>query len=578
MREKTKTNTNTKAKAKGFQLKLIALTIVPLLIASVIICAVSIVKMSNSMTNLSKEKVESVARAIVECYDGLYPGNWEYEGGVLSKGGENVTAAYGMLDKIYEEDGVHCTIFYGDTRVLTTIKDENGKRLEGTKAGEQVIQTVLENGESYFSTNTEINGEEYYSFYEPLKNSDDRIVGMFFVGVTRATVNDMLNGTIGSLLITTIIVLLIDAGIVLWASMKIAKAINNCTKAIVELESGTLDIHAEVESLNKNDELGILAESINALAEKFREITGKIKSGTDVMRENIETMSGVAENTNDSIEEISRAIEDVAKGATEQAGDTQDAVNGIDDMGMSVDAIAGEIEALAEFAGNAQKTSEKAGNTMQELLHINTETKESVDRIVEQSRSNMEAAAKIQDIVKVISDIASQTNLLSLNASIEAARAGEMGKGFAVVALEVGNLAESSSESAKEIENIIKDLVEKISETSELTDALNSNTNDQIAKLEETSKDFEGMRADVGKIFDETAEIQAEIEKIAQVKENIVQIIEGLSAISEENAASSEETTASANIVVASMAELHQSAQKIGVLAEELAELVAYFK
>lgn len=576
MREKT--NTNTKAKAKGFQLKLIALTIVPLLIASVIICAVSIVKMSNSMTNLSKEKVESVARAIVECYDGLYPGNWEYEGGVLSKGGENVTAAYGMLDKIYEEDGVHCTIFYGDTRVLTTIKDENGKRLGGTKAGEQVIQTVLENGESYFSTNTEINGEEYYSFYEPLKNSDDRIVGMFFVGVTRATVNDMLNGTIGSLLITTIIVLLIDAGIVLWASMKIAKAINNCAKAIVELESGTLDIHAEVESLNKNDELGILAESINALAEKFREITGKIKSGTDVMRENIETMSGVAENTNDSIEEVSRAIEDVAKGATEQAGDTQDAVNGIDDMGMSVDAIAGEIEALAEFAGNAQKTSEKAGNTMQELLHINTETKESVDRIVEQSRSNMEAAAKIQDIVKVISDIASQTNLLSLNASIEAARAGEMGKGFAVVALEVGNLAESSSESAKEIENIIKDLVEKISETSELTDALNSNTNDQIAKLEETSKDFEGMRADVGKIFDETAEIQAEIEKIAQVKENIVQIIEGLSAISEENAASSEETTASANIVVASMAELHQSAQKIGVLAEELAELVAYFK
>lgn len=576
MREKT--NTNTKAKAKGFQLKLIALTIVPLLIASVIICAVSIVKMSNSMTNLSKEKVESVARAIVECYDGLYPGNWEYEGGVLSKGGENVTAAYGMLDKIYEEDGVHCTIFYGDTRVLTTIKDENGKRLEGTKTGEQVIQTVLENGESYFSTNTEINGEEYYSFYEPLKNSDDRIVGMFFVGVTRATVNDMLNGTIGSLLITTIIVLLIDAGIVLWASMKIAKAINNCAKAIVELESGTLDIHAEVESLNKNDELGILAESINALAEKFREITGKIKSGTDVMRENIETMSGVAENTNDSIEEVSRAIEDVAKGATEQAGDTQDAVNGIDDMGMSVDAIAGEIEALAEFAGNAQKTSEKAGNTMQELLHINTETKESVDRIVEQSRSNMEAAAKIQDIVKVISDIASQTNLLSLNASIEAARAGEMGKGFAVVALEVGNLAESSSESAKEIENIIKDLVEKISETSELTDALNSNTNDQIAKLEETSKDFEGMRADVGKIFDETAEIQAEIEKIAQVKENIVQIIEGLSAISEENAASSEETTASANIVVASMAELHQSAQKIGVLAEELAELVAYFK
>lgn len=569
---------NTKAKGQGFRLKLIALTIIPLMIASVVICAMSIVKMSNSMTNLSEEKVESVAKALLAAYDGLYPGDWDYGGGVLSKGGKNVTAAYGMLDKIYEEDGVQCTIFYGDTRVLTTIKDEDGKRLEGTKAGDEVIQVVLENGESYFSKNTVINGEKYYSFYEPLKNSNDAIVGMFFVGVTKAAVDGMLQKTIGSLVATSVVVILIDVCVVLWASMKIAKAINNCVNAVVELESGTLDIHAEVDAINQKDELGILAASINALADRFRQITGKIKSSTDVMRENIVTMSDVTENTNTSIEEVTRAIEDVARGATEQAGDTQDAAIGIDNMGASVDTIAEQVGALADSASNAQKTSEKAEETMQELLHINTETKESVDRIVEQSRDNMEAAAKIQDIVNVITDIASQTNLLSLNASIEAARAGEMGKGFAVVALEVGQLADSSSESAKEIENIIKDLVEKISETSELTDVLNNNTNDQIAKLEETSRDFEGMRMDVAKIFDETAEIQAEIEKIAGIKVKIVQIIEGLSAISQENAASSEETTASANVVVASMEELSQSAQRIGELAEELGEFVAYFK
>lgn len=564
---------------RGLNIKLLVLTLLPALLVGVATLLISVSRMRSGMNDLSRERVVSLCNALKQSYVQMYRGNWEYNADtkILYKGVYNISDTYSMLDKISEEDNVEITIFWGDTRVITTVRNDDGSRFVNTQAGEAAINATLKGGEEYFNPNTVINGKPYYSYYSPLTNNDGSIVGMFFVGVPSDNVNSLINNASLSVLLVVIFLLVGTCVVVLFIALNLIKTINSCVNAVVTMEAGNLNVNAEVGFFDRGDELGMLAESINKMAGHFKSIIGDIKSGSNVMKGNADTLTGVAENTHASIDEVSRAIEDVANGATAQASDTQDAALNIEAMSTSIESIVEEIDGLAAAADSAQNTSESAKKAMQELIYINEETKTSVEKIVQQSEINVQAAARIQEVVEVISDIASQTNLLSLNASIEAARAGEQGKGFSVVALEVGKLADNSSKSAEEIERIIKELVQNISETSNLTTLLDQNAKQQIEKLQGTRKDFDGVVQNVNLMFEKTMSVQREIAKINEIRGKIEEIIENLSAVSEENAASSEETTASATMVVQSMQQLNASTQEINTLAMDLANVISYF-
>lgn len=564
-------------KPKGMKAKLLLLALLPAFIAGLLLFVISTNKMSNSLSEVSETRVENICNALAEAYESLYEGDWNYDGSNFTKGEKDLYATYDLLDKVYEEDDVNVTIFYGDTRVMSTVRGEDGERFVNTKAGETVIETVLNKGETYHDKNTVINGEKYYSYYRPIKNSDGTVVGMFFVGIpTEKITNDIKHASL-AILIALIILLAIVVVVVIFVAWNFIKTIQSCASSVVTMAEGDLNVEAKVGFFNKGDELDELAHSINDMANRFRGVTGEIRSSADVMNEDAATMAGIAQNTHTSIDEVSRAIEDVAYGATKQAADTQDTVSSMEDMSQSIEKIVEEVNELSSAADNTQATSEGAKKVMEELLKINEETNESVEKIVTQSEINVNAAARIQQVVNVISDIASQTSLLSLNASIEAARAGEQGKGFSVVALEVGQLAQESSKSAAEIETIIQELVENISKTSDLTDVLNVNTKQQIEKLETTQKDFNTVFADVNLMFEKTLNVQAEIVKINEIRLQIEDVIQSLSALSQENAAASEETTASIEVVVHSMEELNASTQEISELAAKLKEVISYF-
>ena len=569
-----------KKKNSGLKLKLYLLTVAPVVLLGLLLFIISERQMSNSLQSMASTRLDNVCEALAQAYDTMYEGDWAYdeESDSFTKGEHDLYATYDLLDAIYSESGIHVTIFFGDTRRMTTVRGDGGARFVNTTAGEAAISTVLKKGQTFFSDNTTINNEIYFSYYTPLTNADGSVVGMLFAGSPRADVMNLVNSSLRVIFIGTILLVIFDVIGVSLLTINLVKTINNCVDAVVTLEAGTLHVHAEVGFFNRNDELGLLAKSINSMAARFLNITEQIRNSSDVLKKNSDTLADVTERTNTSIDEVTRAIEDVSNGASSQANDTQDAAANISDMGVSIETIVSDIDGLAAAAEQSQKTSRHAKEAMAELLDINMETANSVEKIVQQSEINVSAAARIQEVVNVISNIASETNLLSLNASIEAARAGEQGRGFGVVALEVGKLADNSSQSAAEIEGIIKELVKNIEETSELTELLNMNTKNQIDKLETTREDFDIVLENVNRMFENTLAVQAEIEKINSIRKKIDGIVESLSALSEENAASSQETTSSASIVTESMEQLSQSTQQINSLATELAEIISYFK
>lgn len=559
-----------------FSVLLVMLTMLPMVVLSVVSFVMSVTKLKNSLEESNKQAVESVCFSLMESYNTMYEGDWRMINGDLYKGANYLGHTQDLLNRFLDERQLNVTLFYGDTRVLTTLKDANGDYIVGTKADEKVSAQVL-GGEGYFDENLKVNGVDSYVAYEPLRNMDGSVAGMVFVGYPRTVAQKAVNNAILSLIASYVIVLAIILVIVIILVRVIVRAMTNLSSAVTKLRSGDLNVELHVDSLNAKNEIGALADNVNSLVVNLRDIMGGIRRDAETLNDCSVQLSGSVDTTVSAIDQVTKAIEEVAEGSTTQAQDTAGAMANIEELNATLDIITDKVVTLSQMSDETKNVSTKAKETMAELIDINTQTKSDIDNIVEQSEKNVEAVNKINVILKTIEEISSQTNLLSLNASIEAARAGEAGRGFAVVAKEIGSLAESSASAAREIQEIIVSLVEDIQKTSSLSDVLNESATKQLGKIQDTREMFNRVLSAIGEISEGTERIRTEVESIDAVKNGIGETIESLSSISEENAAASEETTASANLVNEDMKQIGRVSQDMMELAEELKKSISYF-
>lgn len=562
-------------KLKG---KLLLVSIVPILVASLVIGFYVSEKATASMKAEIKDALHSTCLLLRENATEVEGNDYYVENDQLFNGTRNLTIETEIMDSIKAETGIVTTLFFGNTRYSTSVVQDDGKRALLTTAGDAVVTKVINNKQEYFAENVNVVGKPYFAYYIPLLDDNGNAVGMVFAGKPQATVNATVRSLITGIIFVAVLVV-VGCFIVAWfVSEAISKRFIYSVNTLASVASGDLTNEIPEKLLSNKDESGDICRSINDLQDKLQEIVENIKSKSGDVDSFASTLGGTCEKCSTSLDQIEHSVQEIAEGATSQATDTTDATEKVIQMGELVERTNESIEKLNEVADGMETNGKAASETLTKLEGVNAKAKDAIEIIYEQTNTTNESAKNIGEAVSLITSIAEETNLLSLNASIEAARAGEQGKGFAVVASQISKLAEQSSESAKKIEEIITSLVEDSEKAVNTMNEVNVIMNNQSEMVAETATAFKEIIEGVKQSRDNASEISENMRQLNKSRQTVTDIVSNLSAIAEENAASTQETSASTTVVNQDMQELASDARRLTEIAEDLGNQVSVFK
>lgn len=322
----------------------------------------------------------------------------------------------------------------------------------------------------------------------------------------------------------------------------------------------------------RKDETGQMARAIGDLRKKLVTIVSQIKSQSELLYNASTELDTNASHTTSTVGNVETAVNEIATGATNQASETQKATDDIVNMGNMIEHTNSQVENLTSTANLMRESSEEAAATLKELDNINQQAIASINVIYEQTNITNISALKIKEATTLISSIAEETNLLSLNASIEAARAGEAGRGFAVVASQIQKLADQSNESANQIDQIIHALIEDSEKAVKTMDEVKTIMNLQSENVHKTGQVFEQVRDGISSSISGVGEIAAKTTQLDKARGDVVDVVQNLTAIAQQNAASTEETSASVMEVSNVMQEIMENANRLKEIASILEE------
>lgn len=259
-------------KQKSIKQTLIGLSVIPVVFIGIALTVISTTTLWNSMTKEVSNSLSIAAHSVYNTYSLVAPGDFREEDGVLMKGDFAIEGDYTIVDALKDSYGMEITLFYGDERKLTTITDGEGKRLTGTKADNQTVHWVLENGREYFSPKVDIGGEDYFGFYIPVLNKDKSVVGMAFAGKKRSDVmNSMQTSVFQSMLICMLVVvttLLACIG----ASQKIIRAIKSIMEYLGYLAQSDFSQKMPKSVLRRNDEIGEMGKHAEVVSKSLKDM------------------------------------------------------------------------------------------------------------------------------------------------------------------------------------------------------------------------------------------------------------------------------------------------------------------
>ncbi|MBR4174703.1 MAG: cache domain-containing protein [Lachnospiraceae bacterium] len=549
-----------------FSSMVLMMGLIPTIVATVLCVVIAGVQIRKNMEEAYVQKLQAAATSLTK----------NYEEQLWAKGEIEYEESHDFVDSLKEQD-IDLTVFEGDTRFMTSLYKADGQRNEGSQAGADVYAQV-KTGQDYSSHNMIINDQKYFVYYVPLYSdeAETQFYGMGFAGSPAADVEKSVNHIIFLLILAGVIVCIIASVAIVLISKKVSAPLAVIVEAAQSIAGGDITDTFEVSS--GVDEFDKVVSAIDELHETLGRAVFGIKDMAQVLEDKTGHVSSLAETASVGTDQISQAINELAIGAQQMAESVQDVNTMIIEMGNSLGDIEENVEMLSAGSESIKAANNEASDYMIQVAKASDSSVVATREISEQIEETNAAISNIGHAVQLILSIASQTQLLALNASIEAARAGEAGRGFAVVAEEISALAQQSSDGANEIRQIADQMTKMSGETVKKAEGIALIINEEKESIDATRSKVEILSAEVEKAIEEIAIIRDKVESLGGVKDGIMSNVSDLSSVSEENAASNEEVTASVENIAMAVSDTKDESITMSDLSRQMSELVSFFK
>lgn len=486
--------------------------------------------------------------------------------------------------------------------MLDLDREEMESLLDKLDIGEgSIVSFVTQDGKEIYRSDKEFDEDTNYfagqSYYTDFMADEEKLMEqktitydgekylliMAKVGKTKAAVCGMIpESTItkqaSEIKQVTMVLVIVSIIISLVLGMIIARGMGTTISSILaqmkKVSAGDMTVKIHV---RRKDEFAVLATGITDMIEHTKDLIEQVEGVSSELTRISEKVIRSSEEFLSSSKGIEGSVGEIEVGTTDQARHSVDCLSEMDKLSNRIKVVSENTQKISEIAADTENSIQSGMGTMKILNEKSYSTAEITNVVIESIENLEEQTRSIGKIVNAINEIASETNLLSLNASIEAARAGEAGRGFAVVASEIRNLADQSMESANEIKKIIEDIVKTTQHAADIAKEADSIVQEQQTAVDDTTDAFRNMQEQVGLLTQQLESILAGVEEIDKTRSATLTAIEEISAVSEQTAASATSVSEMVTQQLEGVEKLNQNSERLSTSAEELEKSIGQF-
>ena len=418
----------------------------------------------------------------------------------------------------------------------------------------------------------DFNGTTKYSAYTILNNENILVLtadeSEALAGIT--TVTGVAVGISAIVVLLAIIICFI-------LGRRLMRPLVKVSTIIEEIANG--DINADFGMVKEtNDEIGLIIEKMKELTQSLGNIVGKIRNSSDTMSANSYELNDTSSQTLAANNEISKAVEDVAEGSTGMAASISKINENLLEMSNETKDINESVNEIRNQTVAVQDSSKIMNDKIKSMQNSSQKMDEGISAISKRIETVNTTVDKVSNIVSVIEEISSETNLLSLNASIEAARAGDAGKGFAVVAQEIRVLSDNTNTELENIKQIISSLVEECRYCVQASGTIVEDNAKQKEEIKAVLDEFSALDEQIQKTAEKADKIEELVTAMIELNDDITKSSNSLTDVSAANAAATEEMNANIEELNAMMNGVSEMAGNMNDESDGLKEALSFFQ